>query len=73
MIDQIVCTRGRLFMGTWFSTFTGYITRMRGYLGLADNSTRYTDKKHRDRFQKYEMPRFPFYMREFPLAWENID
>ena len=73
MIDQVVCTRGRLFMGTWFSTFTGYITRMRGYLGHDDNSTRYTDMKHRDRFQTKELPRFPFYMREFPLAWEGID
>ena len=74
MIDQVVCTRGRQFMGTWFSTFTGYITRMRGYHGLADNSTRYTDLKHRDRFQgEAELPRFPFYMREFPLAWRGID
>jgi hypothetical protein len=22
-----------MFTGTWFSTFSGYITRMRGYLG----------------------------------------
>jgi hypothetical protein len=27
MIDQIVCTRGEIFVGTWFSTFSGYITR----------------------------------------------
>jgi len=73
MIDQVICTRGRLFMGTWFSTFTGYITRMRGYLDYADNTTYYTDLKHRNRFQKYEYPRFPFYMREFPLAWRNIN
>jgi len=73
MIDQVICTRGRLFMGTWFSTFTGYITRMRGYLDYADNTTYYTDLKHRNRFQKYEHPRFPFYMREFPLAWRNIN
>ncbi len=25
MIDTIVASRGRLFVGTWFSTFTGYI------------------------------------------------
>ena len=30
MIDTIVASRGRVFGGTWFSTFSGYITRMRG-------------------------------------------
>jgi hypothetical protein len=36
MIDQIVCTRGEIFVGTWFSTFSGYITRfpMPFYYGL---------------------------------------
>jgi len=36
-----------LWLGTWFSTFSGYITRMRGYLGYKDSSTWYGDKKHR--------------------------
>ena len=30
MIDTIVASRGRVFGGTFFSTFTGYINRMRG-------------------------------------------
>lgn len=47
MIDQVVCTRGDVFVGTWFSTFSGYITRMRGYLGFPDSSVRYADKGHR--------------------------
>eukprot|EP01042_Synura_sphagnicola_P024101 gene24101-30804_t len=46
MIDQVVCVRGEQFIGTWFSTFSGYITRMRGYLGYKDSSTWYGDKKH---------------------------
>ena len=25
MIDTIIASQGRLFVGTWFSTFTGYI------------------------------------------------
>jgi len=73
MIDQVVCTRGRHFFGTWFSTFTGYITRMRGYMGYPDNTTWYGDKKHRDRFQVYELPKFPFYMRENSIAWFGIE
>ena len=73
MLDQVVCAGGQVFVGTWYSTFTAYITRMRGYLGHADNSTWFGDKAHRERFQKYELPRFPFYMREFPIAWHNIE
>ncbi|KAJ1422622.1 GDP-fucose protein O-fucosyltransferase-domain-containing protein [Ochromonadaceae sp. CCMP2298] len=73
MIDQVVCTRGDIFVGTWFSTFSGYITRMRGYMGYQDSSVFYGDKKHRDRFQKPELPMFPFYMREWNVSWDKID
>ena len=31
MIDQLVVSRGERFFGCWFSTFTGYIMRLRGY------------------------------------------
>lgn len=27
MIEQVVCSLGRVFVGTWFSTFSSYITR----------------------------------------------
>lgn len=47
MIDQVVCAKGQYFVGTWFSTFTGYITRMRGYLGFHDYTVYYGDKKRR--------------------------
>lgn len=47
MIDQVICTRGSMFVGTWFSTFSGYITRMRGYLGYHDHTVYYGDKGHR--------------------------
>ena len=73
MIDQVVCTRGNIFVGTWFSTFSGYITRMRGYMGKEDKTIYYGDMKHRDRFQKPELPMYPFYMREWNISWYNID
>ena len=73
MIDALVCTRAEAFFGTWFSTFTGYITRIRGYMHYPDNTTWYTDLEHRDRFQQYEFPRFPFYMRENSISWFGID
>ncbi len=47
MIDQVVCTRGEVFVGTWFSTFSGYITRMRGYLGYKVTSVYFGDMAHR--------------------------
>jgi hypothetical protein len=47
MIDQVICSRAQFFVGTWFSTFSGYITRMRGYFGYADKSVWYGDMEHR--------------------------
>ena len=47
MIDQVICSRSDRFVGTWFSTFSGYITRMRGYLGYSDKTVWYGDKEHR--------------------------
>lgn len=47
MIDQVICSRSQFFVGTWFSTFSGYITRMRGYLGYPDQSVWYGDREHR--------------------------
>lgn len=73
MLDQIVCTRGDVFVGTWFSTFTGYITRMRGYLHHLDNSNFFGDMKHRDRMQSPEAMHFPYYMREWNESWWGID
>ena len=46
---------------------------MRGYMNYPDNTTWYGDKEHMDRFQTYEFPRFPFYMRENSISWFGID
>eukprot|EP00545_Synedropsis_sp_CCMP1620_P004204 CAMPEP_0119028216 /NCGR_PEP_ID=MMETSP1176-20130426/38507_1 /TAXON_ID=265551 /ORGANISM="Synedropsis recta cf, Strain CCMP1620" /LENGTH=85 /DNA_ID=CAMNT_0006984303 /DNA_START=52 /DNA_END=306 /DNA_ORIENTATION=- len=32
MIEQLVAAQGEVFFGSWASTFTGFIIRMRGYL-----------------------------------------
>mmetsp|Transcript_11694 Transcript_11694/g.15268 ORF Transcript_11694/g.15268 Transcript_11694/m.15268 type:complete len:621 (-) Transcript_11694:154-2016(-) len=76
MIDQIISSYGRIFFGTWFSTFTGYITRMRGYLGFENRSNWYFHKPKKEAFQHHDKewwPDTPFYKREWPVAWTDID
>ena len=43
MAESIVCSRAKAFAGTYRSTFTGYIHRLRGYHGLGE-STYYHSK-----------------------------
>jgi hypothetical protein len=38
MVESIVCSRSKRFAGTWMSTFSGYIHRLRGYHGLGEAS-----------------------------------
>jgi len=76
MIDQIVAAYGRIFFGTWFSTFTGFITRMRGYLGMENRSNWYFFLPKKYAFQNHDKewwPELPFYKREWPIAWTDID
>lgn len=53
MIESIVCSRAKVFAGTWFSTFTGYIHRLRGYHGLGEESYYHSNgKTHAMRMEK---------------------
>ena len=38
MIESIACSRAKRFAGTFYSTFTGYIHRLRGYHGIGEES-----------------------------------
>jgi hypothetical protein len=38
MVESIVCSRAEVFAGTFFSSFTGYIHRLRGYHGIGEQS-----------------------------------
>jgi hypothetical protein len=89
MLEQLVASRGRIFVGTYFSTFTGYINRLRGY---RSTFTKSHDKEHTyeqqqgiiasyyfaPRDKKYVMRQYrslswPMWAREFPIAWRDID
>ena len=73
MIEQVVASRGRVFIGTYWSTFTGFIIRMRGYKGLAKQSY-YALPQFRDVmvFGK-DRRKGAGWWREWPEAWEGID
>eukprot|EP00755_Sulcionema_specki_P025506 Sspe_Gene.83477::Locus_54758_Transcript_1_1_Confidence_1.000_Length_1810::g.83477::m.83477/K03691/POFUT; peptide-O-fucosyltransferase len=48
MIEALVCSRAALFIGTKFSTFSSYITRLRGYqTGLRNKQIYFTDTKYK--------------------------
>eukprot|EP00986_Skeletonema_menzelii_P015195 scaffold11248_cov145-Skeletonema_menzelii.AAC.3 len=73
MIESIIASRGRMFVGTWHSTFSAYIMRLRGYYGVSKMSNYYNYKPRR-----FEMNRFHYHFgnycaREWPTAWLGID
>jgi hypothetical protein len=83
MIDQLVASRARVFFGCWFSTFSGYINRIRGYQadrlklkgyrhGLID-SYYYAPSLFKHRMRGYWPPSGALYAREFPVSWRDID
>ncbi|CAB9525784.1 GDP-fucose protein O-fucosyltransferase [Seminavis robusta] len=84
MIDQLVAAKGRIFFGTWFSTFTGFIDRIRGYRSVKDKLPGYQDGTLPTSYyyavpkKKFEMHEYAplhgaFFNREFPTSWRDID
>ena len=86
MVEQIVCARADVFVGTYHSSFTGYIARLRGYYGQRD---KFPEDGYQDgdlpttyyhsppsamkEMRLYRSIRPPFTMREFPVAWRDLD
>ena len=83
MLDQLVASKGRTFVGTYYSTFTGYINRMRGYHSTKDkqngwekgilDSYYFVPKQHKHAMRKYATLKGQSFAREFPIAWRDID
>ena len=59
MLDQLVASKGRVFVGTWWSTLSGYVNRMRGY---------YISKHKLDGYLDGTMPSYYF----FPVSTTNL-
>eukprot|EP00536_Pseudo-nitzschia_multiseries_P016290 jgi/Psemu1/247440/estExt_Genewise1.C_10660005 len=73
MVDTVVASHGRTFAGTWFSTFTGYINRMRGYLGYSTKDSWYSFLPKKDAVRDYKYPSGNYGAREWPIGWIGID
>ena len=83
MLDQLVASRGQVFFGTFFSTLSGYINRMRGYhngkwkLPGHENGTipsyYFVPEDRKYQMVEYYPVKKPLYMREFPTSWRDID
>ena len=73
MVDTIIAAQGRVFIGTWFSTFTGYINRLRGYSGKAMKNSWYSWLPRKDKMQQWAYPSGNYPAREWPVAWTGID
>ncbi|KAL7535423.1 hypothetical protein ACHAXR_009712 [Thalassiosira sp. AJA248-18] len=74
MIDTVVASRGAVFAGTWFSTFSGYIIRLRGYYGMSKFFSYYSwlDRKY-FMHSWMEVGDGSYYAREYPTGWTSID
>ena len=83
MLDQLVAARGRVFFGTFFSSLSGYINRIRGYHAQKYKLPGWEDGKIQSYYfvpddkkfvmTEYRSPKLPLYMMEFPTAWRQID
>lgn len=83
MLDQLIASKGKVFFGTFFSTLSGYVNRMRGYYiakhklegyedGTMESYYFFPDDK-KNQMIKYYPVKKPIYMREFPISWRDID
>ena len=76
MVEQLVCAdaRARLFVGTWFSTLSAHVLRLRAYRGHADGTSLFHSPPAKRRCtQSWRFPEPAWYPREWPLAWDAID
>lgn len=73
MIDVVVASRGRAFAGTFRSTFSGYINRLRGYYGMSMKSSWFGQHKERRMMHEWHNVNLDTYAKEWPDAWQGID
>lgn len=56
VVEQVICSRATKFVGTKLSTFSGFITRMRGYMrDINDKGIYFTDTPYPDKYDDAKM------------------
>lgn len=84
MIEQLVCAKGDKFVGTYYSTFSAYVNRVRGYhaqkehsqeamKGILNSEYAGQNGRFRDAHKQYVSANKDFWHREWPIAWRDID
>lgn len=73
MIDTIVASQGRSFAGTFRSTFSGYINRMRGYHGMSMKDSYYGMLEVKKIMHDWPNPVGSTFAYEWPAGWIGID
>ncbi|ETO12617.1 hypothetical protein RFI_24758, partial [Reticulomyxa filosa] len=76
VVEMVICAAGRIFFGTDTSTFTSYITRLRGYVNAPDKHTYHHNEQWTgnllEDIKRYADLGGDRYMDEFPEMWEDI-
>ena len=87
MIEQLVTAAGSRFFGTYYSTFSGFILRLRGFYSQRDHAEGWQEGTldsyylcdsnpcaHRRVMQREYLGVKPGYWeQEFPVAWRDLD
>ncbi len=83
LLDQLISSRGEVFFGTHFSTFTSYINRLRGYYSWRDKLNGYREGKIesyffnppyvKEKHRQYFPINHPLWAYAFPEVWYDID
>ncbi len=76
-VEQVICAHARRFVGTSLSTFSAYVTRMRGYRGMSDLGIYVTDGRQdeADATARYSWAAsvragLPIWARDYREGWE---
>ncbi len=82
-ISQIIAAQSHTFVGSYASTYCGYIARLRGYHSVQEqwegydegrlDRTHYMEQGHGNEYRIYKSVQKPFFAREFPISWMDID
>jgi hypothetical protein len=73
MIDVVIASRGRQFVGTYFSSFSAFIGRLRGYHGISGKKMHYGHLSRMNETHSWVKPHSSYSAREFPVGWVAID